>query len=307
MINILRRWPSPEQAGRDMDIGHDALAVFLPRPLVVPFETKGEAPGETQPGVRHISRIAHGIMPEKQRRLLVLSGQQKQERDIKPRTRMVVRIGLQQSLACLGRLRGTTKVPLAEHRAKKRPQQRPRRPIGPPPDRAPPQQGALDFFDLREQTQTLFVSPGLKFHLREFDQRRGAGRIDFSCFLQSGTPFAGRTQAGHVTEQTFGQRRLRQGGHAGAVSLQAGQLGLKPCFVWGGIDQFHFRFPVTSEIFPFLRNPLRSLPDRQLVRHTEIVEVMGHPFFCFHLVQFVEDGRWGEGFEGWTNQQENGR
>ena len=246
-------------------------------------------------------------MPEKQRRLLVLSGQQKKERDIKPRARMVVRINFQQVLARLGRLGGTTKVPLAEHRAKESPQHRPCRPVGPPPDAGPPQQGALDFFDLREQAQTLLVLPGLKFHLREFDQRRGAGRIDLGRFLQSGTPFTRRTQAGHITDQPFGQRRLRQGGYAGIVSSQAGQLGLQPGFVRGGIDQLHFRFPVSSEIFPLLQNPLWSLPDQQLVRHTEVVEMMGHPFLRFHLVQLVEDSRWDEGLKRRTNQQENSR
>ncbi len=304
LINILGRRTLAEQARRDIDVRHHALAVFLPRSLIVTLEAKRQAPGETQPRIGHVTGIMLRVVTEKQRCLLVFAGQKVEQRHVETRAHVILRIGLEQKLSGFRRFVGAAQMPLAKHDAEQSPQHRPRLAVTPPLDAGAAQQGAVDFFGRAGEFQAALVATGMKFQFGQLHARRTARRIDFRGLFQRGATLGGRAQAREVAHQTLRHIALRN--HRRAFrSFEIGEFRLQPRFVRRRIDQLHFRFPVAREKFPFLRNPFGRFPDQQLVRHTKIVEMPRHPLLGLHLIDLGKNFRRDERLERWTDQQEN--
>ena len=306
LINIIGRRTFAEQTRCEIDIRHHALAVFLPRSLIVAFKAKRQGPRETEPSVGHVAGIMLRVVTEKQRRLLVFAGQKVEERDVETRAHVVLRIGFEQKLSGLRRVIRAAKMPLAKHDAEQGPQHRPRLAVNPPLYPGPAQQGAVDFLGQAREFQAALVVTGMKFQFGQLHARRTARWIDFRSLFQRGTPLGGRAQTQEVAHKALCHVALRNRWHA-LRAFEIGEFRLQPRFVRRRIDQLHLRFPIAREIFPFLRNPLGGFPDQQLVRHTEIVEVPRHPLLGLHLIDLGKNFRRDQRLERGAHQHENGR
>ena len=308
MINVLRRRALPEQTRRDVNVGQHALAVFAPRALVVTLEAKGQPPREGEPRVGHVAGITRFVMAEKQGRLLVLAGQQKKERKVKPRPEMIGRIRLEQILPEIRGFARTPEMPLTEHLAEDRAQERTRGAVRPPLHPALAQERPVDLRDARGQFETVFVLSGMEIRLGQVGPCLGAGRIDLDRFFQRGPAPLRRAQTGHVADQTGGHRRIRRhGGAAGRGIFLHGPFRLYLGLVRGRRNHFHLRFPITPEIFPFLRGPFRRFPDLQDIGCAELVEMARHPILRTDLVEFGKNFRRGQRFERRTDQEQDDR